>query len=342
MKKLVSLLIICASVVGATVSAFAYSDTDNSSYKSSIDELSQLGIINGFEDGTFKPQENVTRAQAATMFAAALGYSDTKYKNIATDNAVFSDFTMSHWAYKYADYIMRSADIVSGEINCILNGFEDGTFRPDNNVTIIQLLKMAICSLGEDGYMAEAVENGGYPNGYNTVAEKYGFSKGIAVDAINQPATREQTAQIISNTINIPIKRFGAINSITADHKTESEKFLVTYDGSKEYYPLTTLKTMLQTNDWGNQTAYATKSPLENSEEFYAYATIKNISQSKISVKPEGLLINTDGSVYSSEDTFEAESNGITLDENTTYYLYFKKINNVWILDNYAIFNQFN
>ena len=99
---------------------------------------------------------------------------------------------------------------------------------------------------------------------------------------------------------------------------------------------------MLQTNDWGNQTAFATKSPLENSEEFYAYATIKNISQSKISVKPEGLLINTDGSVYSSEDTFEAESNGITLDENTAYYLYFKKINNVWILDNYAIFNQFN
>ena len=249
------------------LSLLTYSDTDNSSYKSAIDELSQLGII---------------------------------------------------------------------------NGFEDGTFRPDNNVTNIQLLKMAICSLGEDGYMAEAVENGGYPNGYNTVAEKYGFSKGIAVDAINQPATREQTAQIISNTINMPIKRFGAINSITADHKTESEKFLVTYDGSKEYYPLTTLKTMLQTNDWGNQTAYATKSPLENSEEFYAYATIKNISQSKISVKPEGLLINTDGSVYSSEDTFEAESNGITLDENTTYYLYFKKINNVWILDNYAIFNQFN
>ena len=324
------------------LSLLTYSDTDNSSYKSAIDELSQLGIINGFEDGTFKPQDNVTRAQAATMFATALGYSDTKYQNIATDKAVFSDFLMSHWAYKYADYVMKSADISSGETNCILSGFEDGTFRPDNNVTIIQLLKMAICSLGEDGYMAEAVENGGYPNGYNAVAEKYGLSKGIAVDDINQPATREQTAQIISNTINMPLKRLGAINSITADHKTESEKFLVTYDGSKEYYPLTTLKTMLQTNDWGNQTAYATKSPLENSEEFYAYATIKNISQSKISVKPEGLLINTDGSVYSSEDTFEAESNGITLDENTTYYLYFKKINNVWILDNYAIFNQFN
>lgn len=176
MKKLVSLLIICASVVGATVSAFAYSDTDNSSYKSSIDELSQLGIINGFEDGTFKPQENVTRAQAATMFAAALGYSDTKYKNIATDKAVFSDFTMSHWAYKYADYIMRSADIVSGESNCILNGFEDGTFRPDNNVTIIQLLKMAICSLGEDGYMAEAVENGGLSERLQYGSRKYRVS----------------------------------------------------------------------------------------------------------------------------------------------------------------------
>lgn len=324
------------------LSESAYSDTDNSSYKSSIDELSQLGIINGFEDGTFKPQENVTRAQAATMFAAALGYSDTKYKNIATDNAVFSDFTMSHWAYKYADYIMRSADIVSGESNCILNGFEDGTFRPDTNVTIIQLLKMAICSLGEDGYMAEAVENGGYPNGYSTVAEKYGFSKGIVFEDVNQPATREQTAQILSNAINMPIKRIESINSITADHKTESTRFLVTYDGSKEYYPLMTLKTMLQSSDWGNQTAYATKSPLETSEEFYTYATIENTSKTKISVKPEGMLINADGSIYSSSDIFEAENNGINLDENNTYYLHFKKINDVWNLDNYAIFNQFN
>ena len=71
------------------LSLLTYSDTDNSSYKSAIDELSQLGIINGFEDGTFKPQDNVTRAQAATMFATALGYSDTKYQNIATDKAVF-------------------------------------------------------------------------------------------------------------------------------------------------------------------------------------------------------------------------------------------------------------
>lgn len=79
---MVSLLVVLVSLVGATT-IFAYSDTDNSSYKSAIDELSQLGIINGFEDGTFKPQDNVTRAQAATMFATALGYSDTKYKNIA-------------------------------------------------------------------------------------------------------------------------------------------------------------------------------------------------------------------------------------------------------------------
>ena len=117
------------------LSLLTYSDTDNSSYKSAIDELSQLGIINGFEDGTFKPQDNVTRAQAATMFATALGYSDTKYQNIATDKAVFSDFLMSHWAYKYADYVMKSADISSGETNCILSGFEDGTFRPDNNMS---------------------------------------------------------------------------------------------------------------------------------------------------------------------------------------------------------------
>ena len=137
------------------------------------------------------------------------------------------------------------------------------------------------------------------PSQKNTVS-----ARALYLRTLINPPLVNKPLKFLSNTINMPIKRIESINSITADHKTESEKFLVTYDGGKEYYPLTTLKTMLQTNDWGNQTAYTPKSPLENSEEFYAYATIKNISQSKISVKPEGLLINTDGSVYSSEDTF--------------------------------------
>ena len=66
MKKLVSLLVVLVNLVGAT-SIFAYSDTDNSSYKSAIDELSQLGIINGFEDGTFRPDNNVTIIQLLKM-----------------------------------------------------------------------------------------------------------------------------------------------------------------------------------------------------------------------------------------------------------------------------------
>ena len=68
---------------------YLHSDTDNSSYKSAIDELSQLGELSTVLRTALSNHRTKTRAQAATMFATALGYSDTKYQNIATDKAVF-------------------------------------------------------------------------------------------------------------------------------------------------------------------------------------------------------------------------------------------------------------
>lgn len=340
MKKLVSLLTVCALSASMAMGVSAYTDMENSAYSGAVEELSEYDIISGFDDDTFRPTEYVTRAQAAKMFAVALGFSEEKYKSMARAMD-FSDFKLDHWAYKYADYIMWEIDILGARTNSILSGFEDGTFRPDENVTIIQLAKMAICCfndyLEEQGYQWEAAENGDYPDGYNFVAQKYGFFNGVTYDDINETATREQAAQIISNTINMPIKEEVLLTTITDDHKWDTINLSVTCDGSNANYPLYTLKTMLISNDWGNQNPYSEISPLENTEEFYSDTEIESISPDVIVLKP-GLLINTDGSFYSQEEPFEAVNNGFELDINRNYYMQFKKQDGAWHLVNYALF----
>ncbi|WP_394235053.1 NlpC/P60 family protein [Niallia oryzisoli] len=84
-----------------------------------ISTLSSKGIINGFGDGTFRPETNITRAQAATIVTRVFN------KEPASLNSFVDVPTTSY----YAKYIAAAK-----ELN-ILKGFPDGTFRPDAYMT---------------------------------------------------------------------------------------------------------------------------------------------------------------------------------------------------------------
>ena len=251
MKKKLLIAALSALLLINTMSplSMAFSDTDNSDYKSAITELTELGVISGFEDGTFKPEANVTRAEAAKMFAAAKGFTGkpTDYYFLNRRSG-FSDFTSTHWAYPYAYYLMPEyyrMDENGNEIRAVrvIDGFEDGTFRPEDNITLVQFLKMAVCCMGDWGYYQEVGENGGYPDGYIYVAKKYGFSDGIDLSDINAYTTREQAAKILSNTINLPM--------ITELMKIQVSNYREIID--KNYngnIPRVTLKSMLQSGNW--------------------------------------------------------------------------------------------
>ena len=76
MKKVLSLVLAFAMILGSFGFVFAsdFSDVKDTEYYSEpVNVLSGLGVIAGFPDGTFKPGDNVTRAQMATMITAALG-----------------------------------------------------------------------------------------------------------------------------------------------------------------------------------------------------------------------------------------------------------------------------
>ena len=94
-------------------------------YNNAVSTLSNAGIIDGYEDGTFKPDGNITRAEFATI---AVRFFEATYDG----GDLFSDIA-GHWAQ---DYINEAAN--AG----IVDGYEDGTFRPQQNITRAEAVTM--------------------------------------------------------------------------------------------------------------------------------------------------------------------------------------------------------
>jgi hypothetical protein len=92
-----------------------------------INALVDLGIINGYSDNTFKPNNTLTRAQAAIMIVRAAGISTEGV------SSSFTDVSPTHAAYKFI-----SAAYQAG----IINGYSDGTFKPNAFVTRAQIAIM--------------------------------------------------------------------------------------------------------------------------------------------------------------------------------------------------------
>ena len=87
-------------------------------FNNAVSTLANGGILTGYEDGTFKPNANITRAEFATM---AVRFFSSSYEG----EDLFPDID-KHWA---KDYINTAAN------EGIINGYEDGTFRPSQPIT---------------------------------------------------------------------------------------------------------------------------------------------------------------------------------------------------------------
>lgn len=117
-KRLISmtliLLITCSNLVFAK--DFDYVGHTN---EFSIKQLIEKGIVKGYAGGNFKPDNHITRVEFVTLINRAFGF--TREINIT-----YKDIKESHWAYNE----FKKA-VAAGYIT----GFEDGTLRPNNNVT---------------------------------------------------------------------------------------------------------------------------------------------------------------------------------------------------------------
>ncbi len=147
-----------------------------------IKHLSEKGIFNGYNDGTFRPYNTVTRAEIAAILVRVLNYEPI-------NTVYFSDVPLNHWA---VGYVGAAYD------NGIIDGMGDGTFVPDYPVTYEQAVKMVVSSFG---YEPDAMKKGGYPMGYLSVAASHNFTDGVD-GTIEKPITRAAVAQLIYNAID--------------------------------------------------------------------------------------------------------------------------------------------
>ena len=179
MLKTFVLIFLCM-LVKSGVSAF--SDVDDEA----VGLLAQLKIIEGYSDGSFKPDSNVTRAESVAMLMKLRQFEG------CSGTCGFADVSSNHFAY---DAIGRA------ESAGIVNGGENGDFVPDSSVTSDEFIKMLAVTLG---YGDVAQVYGGYPLGYRKIANDISLYDGVKVYG-DTALTRVQTARMLYNAINAPI-----------------------------------------------------------------------------------------------------------------------------------------
>ena len=200
--KLKIMALVCALVMIVNINVFAaFSDVDTASdVGNAISQLSSLGILSGFNDGTFHPDETLTRAQFAKIAVCMLDEQESAASRSA--NMVFSDVPGENWASGYINYIAEKE---------IINGYPDGTFGANDTINYAQALTILIRLLGYDG------EDVGYrwPDGYVNKATALGITKNIGFDKYEN-LTRGNAAYLVYNTLLAEKKENSSIKLLSS------------------------------------------------------------------------------------------------------------------------------
>ena len=183
-----------------------------------VDTLVSLGVVNGYDDGSFKPNGTVTRAEMAKMiYVLRTGNSDASAYN--DDKTSFTDIG-SHWARGYIKYC-QSLGIIAGKSNT--------KFCPNDKVTAQEAAKMLLVTLGYDPAKA-GLTGASWASKTNALADENGL-----LDDVNTSFTsacpRQYAAQLIYNAIFAPtvVWRDDAYTNVTllgTDNKTVGEKYM--------------------------------------------------------------------------------------------------------------------
>lgn len=157
--------------------------------------LTDNGYVQGDKKGDLMLDKNLTRAQFTALLARLDGKDDVA-KAMKTLGTKFMDVTEAHWAIGYINFAAGKAWV---------NGYPDGTFGPEREVTYAEIATVLVRYLGVDtmGFS--------YPVDYVAKAYELGLMKGLPeIENHKQAATRKDMFQMLYNTISQ--KDFGRFN----------------------------------------------------------------------------------------------------------------------------------
>ncbi len=174
-------------------------------YYDAVKTLNVMGIINGYPDGTFGPDKNVTRAEFTAMLMRTLKMGSLGSTSVA--ELPFTDISENDSSISWA-----IPDINTAYAKGAINGYEDKTFRPSANVAYEEAIKMIVATLG---YTADASTTPWY-SGYLTIANQRGITKTASkIGAPETPATRACIAQLLYDSLEVKLVESGELTDKT-------------------------------------------------------------------------------------------------------------------------------
>lgn len=163
--------------------------------------LSALDIMTGNEHGDMMLTRKVTRAEFTKLVVAASPYG----KNVGASTTVspYPDVPYTHWAAPYVE-----AAVSTG----LVNGYLDGTFHPDEDITLAMGVTMAVRLLGYQ----DSDFSGAWPAGQMTLYHNLDLDEGITIGQ-NSPMTRQDAMYLFYNLLTAKTKQ-GQVYLMTLGH----------------------------------------------------------------------------------------------------------------------------
>ena len=204
MKKLLAMVLALVMTMSLAVSASAVKADEkiNEDYAEAVAVLNGMGVFKGYEDGSFKPENKITRAEVATIIYRI--YTKDVAKNdksgLYASYNKFTDMAGAGWAAGYIGYCANAE---------LVKGYPDGTFKPSGNVTGYEVLAMILRAVGYD-------KNGEFTGAdwalnVAKYAEQLKILENVAKTTdLSAPATRELVSEILFRAINVPMVTYTA------------------------------------------------------------------------------------------------------------------------------------
>lgn len=227
-KRLLTLLLTAAMAVSlfsvpAAATTVAFSDVSDRTVAAAAETLRLMGVLDGYGDGTFRPNTELNRAQFCKMAVYAMDGSDElgKYSTVT----VFPDVKPSHWASSFINMAAKGAHVISG--------YPDGKFHPDRTVTAGQAVTILLRLLG----YSDADIGGIWPASQMAMGQSIGLTDGVGLSDGNRALTRAQAAKLFRNFLHTETKSGGTY------YKLSDEVTLLSLDGGAGTMTVTGSKT---------------------------------------------------------------------------------------------------
>ena len=198
-KRIVSVLLAAALVLGLAVPAFA------AQAQVTVDEAAQvlaaLDIMTGDENGDLHLDRPVTRAEFTKLTVAASAYADSVGPTASI--SPYPDVPRTNWAAPYVQVAQEKG---------MVRGYLDGTFRPNNQIQLVEGVSMVLSLLG---YTNEDF-SGAWGSGQMAKYQALGLDRGVTAGK-NDPMTRQDALWLFYNLLTAPTKT-GQVYLTTLGH----------------------------------------------------------------------------------------------------------------------------